>query len=342
MKVLVTGGAGYIGSTVCAALEDAGHIPVVLDSLVTGSPDFVANRIFYKGDIADQGLLRRLFQEHPDIAATLHFAARVILPESVEQPALYYRENVMKSLTLFENLLALGQQRVVFSSSASVYDTVADFRVTEDSPLNPSSPYARSKWMMEQILEDLCIASASHPPGLRALALRYFNPIGADPKERSGPYQQQPTHLLGRLLSAAQSGTPFSITGTDYVTRDGTGLRDYIHVWDLALAHVAAVEQFDQVFLKASSEQQPAVRFLTINLGTGNGVTVREFVRAFQEAVDVPLQVTEAPRRPGDGAGAYADISRAHTLLGWRPTLSVTQGIASALNWARRPRTVRS
>ncbi|GGR10719.1 UDP-glucose 4-epimerase GalE [Deinococcus ruber] len=314
----------------------------MLDSLVTGSPDFVANRIFYKGDIADQGLLRRLFQEHPDIAATLHFAARVILPESVEQPALYYRENVMKSLTLFENLLALGQQRVVFSSSASVYDTVADFRVTEDSPLNPSSPYARSKWMMEQILEDLCIASASHPPGLRALALRYFNPIGADPKERSGPYQQQPTHLLGRLLSAAQSGTPFSITGTDYVTRDGTGLRDYIHVWDLALAHVAAVEQFDQVFLKASSEQQPAVRFLTINLGTGNGVTVREFVRAFQEAVDVPLQVTEAPRRPGDGAGAYADISRAHTLLGWRPTLSVTQGIASALNWARRPRTVRS
>ena len=335
MKVLVTGGAGYIGSTVCAALEESGHCPVVLDSLVTGSARFVEGRIFYRGDIADVGLLRQIFQEHPDIAATLHFAARVILPESVALPGLYYRENVVKSLALFETLLEIGQRRVVFSSSASIYDTPTDFRVTESSALRPLSPYARTKWMMEQILEDLCDASAAAPSGLRALALRYFNPVGADPKQRSGPYQQEPTHLLGRLLGAARQHTPFSITGTDYATRDGTGLRDYIHVWDLARAHVAAVERFDDVFVEAADPQQPDVRFLAINLGTGTGVTVREFVDAFQQEAGVTLDVRDAARRPGDTAGAYADISRARALLGWAPTFLVNQGIASALSWAQ-------
>ena len=333
MKILVTGGAGYIGSVVCSALVDAGHHPVVLDSLVTGSADFVRNRTFYLGDIADTALLEQILSDHPDLYATLHFAGRVILPESVALPALYYRENTSKSLTLFETLTQLGQRRVVFSSTASLYDLTADFRVTEHSPLRPLSPYARSKWMTEQILEDLCLADAAFPFGLRALALRYFNPIGADPQLRSGPYQAEPSHLLGRLLSAEQRGTPFAITGTDYPTRDGSGLRDYIHVWDLARAHVAAVERFDEVFGQPEVAGAP---FAAVNLGTGNGVTVREFVAAFQQAAEGKVRVEEAPRRPGDTAGTYADISRAQRLLKWAPQHSVAEGIASALAWAHR------
>lgn len=330
MKILVTGGAGYIGSTVCSALEDAGHFPVVLDSLVTGSPDFVRGRAFYHGDVADRTLLATIVRDHPDLYATLHFAGRVILPESVKLPALYYRENAFKSLTLFETLAELGQRRIVFSSTASLYADTPEFCVSENSLLRPVSPYARSKWMAEQMLEDLCLAAA--PGQLRGLALRYFNPIGADPKLRSGPYQAEPSHLLGRLLSAVRNHQPFAVTGTDYPTRDGSGLRDFIHIWDLALAHVAAVERFDEVFDSGLEESA----FNVINLGTGTGVTVREFVRAFIQVSAEALQVEEAPRRPGDSTGAYADISRAQELLRWAPRHTTAEGIESALAWTRQ------
>lgn len=344
MKVLVTGGAGYIGSTTCSALEDAGHTPIVLDSLVSGPQEFTRGRVFYQGDVADQGLVRRIFAEHPDIEATLHFAARIVVPESVEHPALYYRENVMGSLTLFETLAELGQRRVIFSSSASVYDSPQDFQVNENSPLKPLSPYARSKRMTEEMLEDLCVAAEQQGRGLRGIALRYFNPIGADPQMRSGPYVADPSHLLGRLVSAARGGGEFSITGTDYPTRDGSGLRDYIHVWDLAQAHVAALEHFEQAFERANAERTsterveagPPVPFLIINVGTGNGVTVRELVEAFQQVSPQPLAVREAPRRPGDSAGAYADIGRARRWLDWAPQCSTSEGLSSALNWAAR------
>lgn len=335
MKVFVTGGAGYIGSTTCSALEEAGHQVVVLDSLVSGRPEFTAGRVFYQGDVADTALVRRIFAEHPDIDATIHFAARIIVPESVGEPGLYYRENVVASLALFETLLDLGQRRVIFSSSASVYDSPPDLRVTEASPLRPLSPYARSKRMMEEILADLCYAAQLAGQSFRGISLRYFNPIGADPKLRSGPYVPAPSHLLGRLVSVSQRrGEAFAITGTDYATRDGTGLRDYIHVWDLAQAHVAALEGFDMAFVRAAADLGEPQSSLIINVGTGRGVTVREMVEAFQVVSPQPVKVTEAPRRDGDSAGACADTTRATRWLGWRPQLSVEEGIASALAWS--------
>ena len=266
---------------------------------------------------------------------TLHFAARIVVPESVAQPGLYYRENVVKSLQLFETLSALGQTRVVFSSSASIYATPSggDFRVTEAGALAPGSPYARSKAMVEQMLQDLCAASTGGA-GLRGIALRYFNPIGADPQLRSGLHAADPSHILGRMVSAARGRLPnFSVTGTDYPTRDGTGLRDYIHVWDLALAHVAAAERFDGAFSQAGEGSQG---YLPINVGTGSGVTVRELLRAFEAASGLSLPVAEAPRRPGDTAGAYADISRAAALLGWQPQHSTEEAIRTALVWDER------
>ncbi len=334
MKVLVTGGAGFIGSTTCSALEEAGHTSIVLDSLVSGPRAFVRDRLFYQGEVANAGLVRRILAEHPDIDATIHFAARIVVSESVAEPALYYRENVVGSLALFETLHALGQKRVIFSSSAAIYDSPADLRVDENSPLRPLSPYARSKRMTEEMLDDLCAASQQGPAPMRAIALRYFNPIGADPQLRSGPYIPDPTHVLGRLMAASQGRTAtFQITGTDYATRDGTGLRDYIHVWDLARAHVAAVEGFDGAFERAGTDGHTDASFLPINVGTGNGVTVRELVTAFQQASPLPITVREGARRPGDSAGAYADTSRASAYLGWDAQLSVAQAMQSAFAW---------
>jgi UDP-glucose 4-epimerase len=335
MKILVTGGAGYIGSTTCSALEDAGHQPIVLDSLVGGRREFTRGRVFYEGDVADQTLVRRILSEHPDTAATIHFAARIIVPESVRYPAMYYQDNVTASLKLFEVLLEAGQRRVLFSSSASVYDSPPELTVTEESPLRPPSPYARTKLMVEEILEDVCRAAALRGLPLRGLALRYFNPIGADPLLRSGPYVAAPSHLLGRLMSAAHGGEDFAITGTDYPTRDGTGLRDYIHVWDLAQARGAAVELLDRVLGRAAAKQGPDVvsPTLRLNVGTGRGVTVRELVETFQARSPRPIRVGEAPRREGDSAGAYADISRARRWLDWEPQLTVQNAIDSALAW---------
>ncbi|CAM3711025.1 UDP-glucose 4-epimerase GalE [Deinococcus frigens] len=334
MKVLVTGGAGFIGSTTCSALEDGGHTPVILDSLVSGPAAFTSGRIFYQGDMADAALLRRIFDEHPDIEATLHFAARIVVSESVARPGLYYRENVVGSLALFETLLALGQRRVIFSSSASIYESPADLRVNERSPLRPLSPYARSKRMTEEMLEDLCTASQATQTPMRAIALRYFNPVGADPALRSGPYVPDPTHILGRLMAVAQGRAEhFEITGTDYATRDGTGLRDYIHVWDLALAHVAALEGFDSAFARSASDGNPEVSFLPINVGTGNGVTVRELVTAFQQVSPTPITVRDGARRAGDSAGACADTGRAQSYLGWAAQLSAAQAMEAAFAW---------
>jgi len=192
MKVLISGGAGYIGSTIASALLDGGHTPILLDSLVTGRREFTKNRIFYEADIADRAMVRQIFSEHPDIEATIHCAALIVVPESVAKPYEYYKENVVKSMEFFKLLAELGQKRVVFSSSAAVYDVVPGFMVTEDSPLRPLSPYSRTKYMMEMVLKDFCSAY-----GLNAIALRYFNPIGADPKMRTGLHIRYPSHLIG-------------------------------------------------------------------------------------------------------------------------------------------------
>jgi UDP-glucose 4-epimerase len=326
MKFLITGGAGYIGSTVASALEDNGHIPIILDSLATGRVEFTKGRIFYQADIADQVALAKIFTDHPDIEACLHCAALIVVPESVSEPYLYYRENVAKSLELFMNLHKIGCNKVVFSSSASIYASVPGFMVTEQSPLQPSSPYARTKYMMEMVLSDLCAAY-----GMQGIALRYFNPIGADPKMRSGVHVKEPSHVVGKLVETALGVNPeFHITGTNYETRDGTGIRDYIHIWDLARAHVSALTEFDAVFERAGN---PEDNYLVINLGTGRGVTVRELVTAFEKVYGQTIQKRDMPPRPGDVPGAYANADTALRLLNWKAELSIEEGISDALKW---------
>lgn len=327
MKVLVTGGAGYIGSTINSALKDAGHTPVILDSLVTGRIEFTRGHIVYQADIADRLAVEQIFREHPDIYATIHCAALIVVPESVEKPYQYYRENVAKSLEFFHTLKELGYGRVVFSSSASIYDVVPGYMVTETSPLRPGSPYARTKYIMEMILKDFCTAY----PDMAGIALRYFNPIGADPQMRSGIHIENPSHVLGKLVDVGLGKLPyFQITGVNWPTRDGTGIRDYIHVWDLAQAHVQAVEQFPQIFERAGD---PETRYVVINLGTGRGVTVRELVTAFEKVIGKTINKQETPPRPGDVAGAYANADTARRLIGWEARLPIEKGIEDALRW---------
>jgi UDP-glucose 4-epimerase len=226
---------------------------------------------------------------------------------------------VAKSLDFIAHLLRNGCRRLVFSSSAAIYRPREDLTVDEDSPIDPGSPYARSKAMCEAMFADI---AAARP--LRVLSLRYFNPIGADPKMRTGLQLRRPTHALGKMIEAADEGVPFLITGTDYPTPDGTGLRDYIHVWDLAVAHVAALAAFDALPAPAT----------VINLGTGAGTTVRELVDAFNQASDRPVEAREAPRRPGDSPGANTRIDRAKRLLGWTPQHDIAEAIRHSLQWA--------
>jgi UDP-glucose 4-epimerase len=253
-------------------------------------------------------------------------AARIVVPESVEKPYEYYRDNVAKSLELFDELNNLGKTRVLFSSSASLYAMKDDFEVTEEDALDPPSPYARTKRMMEQILQDMAAAT-----DLRAIILRYFNPIGSDPDLESGIYAKEPSHVLGQLVMAARGQKDaFTITGVDHPTRDGTGIRDYIHIWDLARAHVRAIERFDDVIERSG---EPSV---IINVGTGDGVTVRELVTAFQNVFGREVPVREAAPRPGDAVGAFANVDRSAELLDWRTELSLEDAIASALAWGEK------
>lgn len=280
-------------------------------------------RIFYRGDIADASVIDRIFADHPDLFATIHCAAKIIVPDSVAHPLAYYEENVTKTLRLVQHLIDHGCQRIVYSSSASIYRPTESFAVDETSELGPTSPYARTKVIAEWILEDVARAH-----GVRAIALRYFNPIGADPRLRTGLQDPNPTHALGKLIEAAQRNQAFTITGTDWPTRDGSGIRDYIHVWDLARAHVRAIERFDHAVPGGD------VSYRAINVGTGHGTTVRELVAAFQEATDKPLVVEESGPRPGDGVGCYARTDLAEELLGWRAEYSVTEAIRDAIRWS--------
>jgi UDP-glucose 4-epimerase len=319
MRVLISGGAGFIGSTVASACLDAGITPVILDNLVTGRREFAEGRTFYEGDIADGALVDKIFAEQPGIEAVIHCAALIVVPDSVADPVGYYRANVTKSLEFVDHLLRNGCRRMIFSSSASIYRTGDDHTVDESSALDPQSPYARTKAVCEAMFADI---AATRP--IRVLSLRYFNPIGADPAMRTGLQLRRPSHALGKMIGAHEEGVPFEITGTDYSTRDGSGIRDYVHVWDLAAAHVAALQRFDAL---SGAEA-------VINLGTGSGTTVRELVDAFNRVVARPVEVVEAERRPGDVAGAYTRSDLADRLLGWRPRYSIEDGIRHSLEWA--------
>jgi UDP-glucose 4-epimerase len=321
MKVLISGGAGYIGSTVASACLDAGITPVILDNLVTGRREFAQGRAFYEGDIADGALMNRIFAEHPEIEAAVHCAALIVVPDSVGDPIGYYRANVAKSLDFVEHLLRNGCEKLIFSASAAVYEADEDLSVDEDSGIAPQSPYARTKAVCEGMFADI---AATQP--IRILSLRYFNPIGADPQLRTGLQLPKPSHALGKLIEAHQTGAPFHVTGTNWPTRDGSGIRDYIHVWDLAAAHVAALERFDDALDCARSS--------VINLGTGTGTTVLELVAAFNSVVATPVATVRTDARPGDVVGAFTRSDRAKQLLGWEPRFTVAEGIRDSLRWA--------
>ncbi|MFE6751967.1 UDP-glucose 4-epimerase GalE [Streptomyces sp. NPDC057684] len=322
MKVLIAGGAGFIGSTIASACLDAGITPVILDSLVTGRREFTEGRVFYEGDIADGTLVDRVFAEHPDIDAVIQCAALIVVPDSVADPVGYYEANVAKSLDFVGHLLRNGCPRLIFSSSASIYRANDDLTVDEESAVEPLSPYARTKAVCEAMFADI---AATRP--LRVLSLRYFNPIGADPKMRTGLQLPRPSHALGQMILAQEDGVPFRVTGTDYPTRDGSGIRDYVHVWDLAAAHLAALRTFDTLLAGATTST-------VINLGTGTGTTVRELLDAFNSVTGAPIAAVGTARRPGDVVGAYTRTDRAKELLGWQPRYSVADGIRDSLRWA--------
>jgi UDP-glucose 4-epimerase len=320
-KVLITGGAGFIGSTVASACLDRGITPVILDNLSTGRREFTADRIFYEGDISDGVLIDKVFAEHPEIYAVVHCAALIIVPDSVTDPIGYYQANVTKSLDMVQHVIRSGCTRMIFSSSAAIYSPAADLSVSEDSPTGPLSPYARTKTICEEMFADI---AAAEP--IKIMSLRYFNPIGADPKLRTGLQVREPTHALGQLVLAMQAGIPFRITGTDYPTPDGSGIRDYVHVWDLAEAHLVALAKFDPVMRDRQAE--------AINLGTGRGTSVRELVELFNRVAPVPVAAINAARRPGDPPGAFARCDRAAEVLGWRARFSIAEGITDSLRWA--------
>ncbi len=330
MKVLVTGGAGYIGSSIVSALIDNGHDVVIIDSLVNGNENFVINKCFYKGDISDFELLKKINSDHPDIFVTIHCAAHIIVPESVEEPYKYYHENIYKSVELFNNLDKLGKKNIIFSSSASIYNPENDFIAYEDSPISADSPYAFSKIVIEQALQDF-----SKAYGMRVISLRYFNPIGSDPKFRTGPYIKNPSHLLGTLVEVANGRKKvFEINGVDWNTRDGSAIRDYIHVWDLALAHIKAVENFDNVLASEISD------YSIINLGSQKGTTVKEFVLSFENVIGYKLNKIETPPRPGDKIGAFASSEKAFKLLNWTTIFSLEDGIKHALMWDEKRKSI--
>ncbi|SDM08406.1 UDP-glucose 4-epimerase [Corynebacterium mycetoides] len=318
MKVLITGGAGFIGSTVASCCADNGITPVILDDYSTGLRVFAQRFAHYEGDIADEALLNRILDEHPDIEAVIHCAAKIVVPESVEKPVMYYDNNVGKAISLLRVMSARGVGKFLLSSTAAMYEPDPDFMVSESSTVNPTSPYAASKWMFERVLADAASAGV-----IRAIALRYFNPIGADPQLRTGLQNPAPSHALGKMITAHASGEPFTVTGVDWPTRDGSGLRDYIHVWDLARAHVLA--------LRAQLGD-----YEVINLGTGTGTTVFELAEAVGVATGTPLEVRSAPRRDGDVVGSAARTDKAAQVLGWSPEYSVADGVRHSLAWAQK------
>jgi UDP-glucose 4-epimerase len=290
---------------------------------VTGRREFAEGRDFYEGEIGDTALVRRVFEENPDIAAVIHCAALIVVPESVSRPADYYRVNIVQTLDFVETMLDCGVNRLIFSSSASIYLPDEDFSVDESSAIEPVSPYARTKVVVEGMLEDISAAT-----DLRVLSLRYFNPVGTDPDYRTGLQIASPSHALGKLIEARTTGSTFKVTGDQYPTRDGSGIRDYIHVWDLAQAHLAALDRFDE----ALEGQHHSV----INLGTGEGTTVIELVAAFEKVTGEKLPTESAPPRPGDSVGAFTRSQKAERLLHWTAQHSVEEGIADTLTWFDR------
>ncbi len=325
--ILVTGGAGYIGSHTVVELLAAGHELLILDNFSNSSPK-VLDRIekisgrrplWVEGDIRDRPLLARLFAEHP-VQAVIHFAGLKAVGESVEQPLRYYDNNVVGSLHLFEAMAAAGVFNLVFSSSATVYGDPHAVPIDESFPLQTTNPYGRSKLIIEDMLRDIGRAD----PRWRVALLRYFNPVGA---HVSGLIGEDPRGIPNNLMPyvsqvAVGRRAELGIFGGDYPTPDGTGVRDYIHVVDLALGHLAALNRLDQW-----------TGVLPINLGTGRGYSVLEVVAAFEQASGRPVPYRVGDRRPGDIAACYADPRRARELLGWEAKRDLAAMCVDSWRW---------
>jgi UDP-arabinose 4-epimerase len=305
MRVLVTGGAGFVGSHACKALAEAGHLPIVFDNLRTGHRWAVKWGPFEHGDICDPAALSDALRRHrPD--TVMHFAALAYVGESMERPDLYYRTNVTGTLVLLEAMRSHDVGTIVVSSSCATYGAPDRLPITEDTPQNPVNPYGRSKLMVEQILRDACAAY-----GLGAIGLRYFNAAGADPMGALGEEHDPETHLIPLVLQTAfGQRSAIDVLGQDYDTLDGTCVRDFIHVSDLASAHVSAMMR------------SKLGAFAAYNLGTGRGASVTEVIHAAREVTGRSIPIRLAPRRAGDPPILIADASKATESLAWKPLRS--------------------
>jgi UDP-arabinose 4-epimerase len=323
--VLVTGGAGFVGSHACKALAAAGYLPVTYDSLETGHEWAVKWGPLEKGDLLDRKRLREVLGKHSP-HAVLHFAAYISVAESVAEPDRYHRNNVLGSQSLVEAMAELGIAHLVFSSSAAVYGTPEWLPLTESHPLKPINPYGENKRLVEMMLRD-----AERARGLRSVSLRYFNAAGADPEGEIGEEHDPETHLIPLVVHAALGRRPaLQIFGSDYPTKDGTCVRDYVHVADLAEAHVLALR-----YLAAGGASQ------SFNVGTGEGCTVREVVAAVEKVSGRKVPVALAPRRAGDPAGLVADAALIGRTLGWKPRFPHLEAqVEHAWRWlsSRAPR----
>ncbi len=328
--VLLTGGAGYIGSHTAVELVERGHQVVLVDNFCNSSPVVLERlkRILgqelacERGDIRDSAFLSEVFKRHR-VDAVIHFAALKAVGESCEQPLNYFENNISGTITLLQVMQQQQVRHLVFSSSATVYGQPDSCPIREDAPLRITNPYGRTKLVMEQLINDLCTADAE----FKAAILRYFNPVGA---HASGLIGEDPAGIPNNLMPfvcqvAVGKREQLNVFGNDYPTPDGTGVRDYIHVVDLARAHVSALEYLLR-------EQQN----LTVNLGTGRGISVLELVRAFEEVSGRPIPYTIAPRRPGDVAECYADPALANQLLAWKAEYDAVRMCADAWRWQEK------
>lgn len=316
--ILIVGGAGYIGSHVNKLLSSLGYKTIVFDNLSCGHKEFVKWGEFILGDLSDKEQLKLCFRKY-SILAIMHFSASAYVEESVRNPAKYYINNVSNTLNLLETMREFGVKYFVFSSTCATYGIPMEIPITEEHPQNPINPYGRSKLMIEQILKDY-----EHAYGIKHINLRYFNAAGADPDLEIGEWHEPETHLIPIVLEVAFGKREYvSIYGTDYDTPDGTCIRDYIHVCDLASAHILALE-----FLMRENKSE------SFNLGTGSGFSVREVIEVARRVTKREIRVVEADRRPGDPPVLIASSQKAIDILKWRPKFSELEFIIeTAWKW---------
>jgi len=333
-KILVTGGTGYIGSHTTVALQEQGYDVIMVDNLSNSNQNVVERikmisgfaQVFYKVDVCDKGALESVFEKHPDIFGVIHFAALKAVGESIQLPLMYYHNNITGLTTLLQVMEKHGCKNLVFSSSATVYGQPDKLPVTENSPLQKaSSPYGNTKRISEDIITDQAVCG-----NLNAISLRYFNPIGAHHSALIGELPLGvPNNLVPFLTQTVAGKRPeLKVFGNDYDTPDGTGVRDYIHVVDLAEAHVSALKYLEN----GLAEENPAV----FNLGTGNGFSVLKIIETFEKVNKIKVNYSIDKRRPGDIDKVWADCQKANELLGWKAKLGLDEMLQSAWEWERR------